>query len=467
MVDNTVGIGLVKPLDLGADILTTSATKFIGGHGTTIGGVIVDGGKFNWGNGKFPEFTEPDPSYHGLKFWEVFGNFPGLGNVAFIIKLRVQLLRDLGPALSPFNAFQFLLGLETLHLRMERHSTNTLAVGKFLEKHPNVSWVNYPGLPSHPSHALAKRYHHRGLYGAILGFGIKGGKEAERKVGFVGKSGYEEMIKIAEGKCVFLKTNNFKINSQDLEKAITPKTKMLILNSPSNPTGVVYDEKELKQIASICLKHNIYILSDEIYEKIIYGKKHVSIASVNEKIKKLVIVVNGVSKSYAMTGWRIGYAAAEEEIITWDQYYELRELALNPVNVWSDDFSLLAAVPGLTGEQLAWLEAELANNLSEHLFVIMHKPVFDPSEIYKDHIMSGRAIIEKLMKLFEKFGVDYVFTGHIHGYAKSERNGVTYIVTGGAGAPLYLPPEFGGFYHYVKVTVDDGKIKDEIRMLYE
>lgn len=126
---------------------------------------------------------------------------------------------------------------------------------------------------------------------------------------------YEEMIKVAEGKCVFLKTNNFKINLQDFEKAITPKTKMLILNSPSNPTGVVYDEKELKQIASTCLKHNIYILSDEIYEKIIYGKKHISIASVNEKIKKLIIIVNGVSKSYAMTGWRIGYAAAEEEII--------------------------------------------------------------------------------------------------------------------------------------------------------
>ncbi len=126
---------------------------------------------------------------------------------------------------------------------------------------------------------------------------------------------YEEMVKIADGKCIFLKTNNFKINPQDLEKAITPKTKMLIFNSPSNPTGVVYDEKELKQIAAICLKHNIYILSDEIYEKLIYGKKHVSIASVNEKIKKLTIVVNGVSKSYAMTGWRIGYAAAEEEIV--------------------------------------------------------------------------------------------------------------------------------------------------------
>jgi aspartate aminotransferase len=126
---------------------------------------------------------------------------------------------------------------------------------------------------------------------------------------------YEEIVKIADGKCVFLKTNNFKINPQDLEKAITPKTKMLIFNSPSNPTGVVYDEKELKQIASICLKHNIYILCDEIYEKLIYGKKHISIASVNEKIKKLSIVINGVSKSYAMTGWRIGYAAAEEEIV--------------------------------------------------------------------------------------------------------------------------------------------------------
>lgn len=126
---------------------------------------------------------------------------------------------------------------------------------------------------------------------------------------------YDEMVKIAGGQCVFLKTNNFKINPQDLEEVITPKTRMLILNSPGNPSGIVYEEKELRQIASICLKHNIYILSDEIYEKIVYGKKHVSIASVNEKIKKLAIVVNGVSKSYAMTGWRIGYAAAEEEII--------------------------------------------------------------------------------------------------------------------------------------------------------
>jgi O-acetylhomoserine (thiol)-lyase len=182
VVDNTMPTPfLLRPFDHGADVVIHSATKFIGGHGTSIGGIVVDSGKFDWGNGNFPNFTEPDPSYHGLKFWEVFGNFPGLGNVAFIIKLRVQLLRDLGPALSPFNSFLFLQGLETLHLRMERHSANGLAVAQFLEKHPNVSWVSYPGLPSHPAHALAKKYHHRGLYGAILGFGIKGGMEAGKK----------------------------------------------------------------------------------------------------------------------------------------------------------------------------------------------------------------------------------------------------------------------------------------------
>ena len=182
VVDNTMPTPfLMRPFDHGADVIIHSATKFIGGHGTSIGGVVVDSGKFDWGNGNFPDYTEPDPSYHGLKFWEVFGNFPGLGNVAFIIKLRVQLLRDLGPAMSPFNAFQFLQGLETLHLRMERHSTNTLAVAQFLTKHPNVSWVNYPGLTTHPSYDLAKKYHHRGLYGAILGFGIKGGMEAGKK----------------------------------------------------------------------------------------------------------------------------------------------------------------------------------------------------------------------------------------------------------------------------------------------
>ncbi len=180
VVDNTVGVGLIRPIDFGADILTLSATKYVGGHGTSIGGVIVDSGKFNWGNGKFPEFTVPDPSYHGLKFWDVFGNFPGLGNVAFIIKVRVQLQRDLGSALSPFNAFLFLQGLETLPLRVRKHSENALKVAEFLRKHPKVAWVNYPGLPEHPSHGIAKKYLTRG-FGPILGFGIKGGLEAGRK----------------------------------------------------------------------------------------------------------------------------------------------------------------------------------------------------------------------------------------------------------------------------------------------
>jgi len=180
VVDNTVGVGLVRPIDYGADILADSATKFIGGHGTSIGGVIVDSGKFNWSNGKFPEFTEPDPSYHGLKYWDVFGDFPGLGNVAFIIKVRVQLLRDLGPALSPFNAFLFLQGLETLPLRVKKHSENALKVAEFLKEHPSVNWVNYPGLLEHPSHKLAKKYLN-GSYGAIVGFGIKGGLESAKK----------------------------------------------------------------------------------------------------------------------------------------------------------------------------------------------------------------------------------------------------------------------------------------------
>jgi O-acetylhomoserine (thiol)-lyase len=180
VVDNTVGIGLVRPIDHGADILTLSATKYIGGHGTSIGGVIVDSGKFDWSNGKFPEFTEPDPSYHGLVFWDSFGNHPELGNVAFVFKTRVQWQRDLGAALSPFNSFLFLQGLETLPLRMRKHSENALALARFLDENPLVSWVNYPGLPEHPSHEVADRYL-KGGFGALLGFGIKGGLEAGKR----------------------------------------------------------------------------------------------------------------------------------------------------------------------------------------------------------------------------------------------------------------------------------------------
>ena len=174
ILDNTVTPYLLKPIEHGVDIVVYSATKFIGGHGTSLGGLIVDSGRFNWETGKFPLITEADASYHGLEFVKAFGK------LAYIIKARVSLLRDLGPALSPFNSFLFIQGLETLHLRMERHSQNALKVAQFLEKHPKVSWVNYPGLSSSPEKKLADKYLKKGA-GAIIGFGIKGGLEAGKK----------------------------------------------------------------------------------------------------------------------------------------------------------------------------------------------------------------------------------------------------------------------------------------------
>jgi O-acetylhomoserine (thiol)-lyase len=174
VLDNTVSPYLLRPFDHGVDIAVYSATKFIGGHGTSIGGVIVDSGRFDWKGGRFPLITEPDPSYHGLNF------FDALGPMAYIAKARVILLRDMGPALSPFNAFLFLQGLETLHLRMPRHSENALAVAEFLEKHPQVAWVNYPGLKTSPEYERSRKYLKKGA-GAIIGFGIKGGSEAGKR----------------------------------------------------------------------------------------------------------------------------------------------------------------------------------------------------------------------------------------------------------------------------------------------
>lgn len=181
IVDNTFGAGgyLFRPLDHGANIVVESATKWIGGHGTSIGGVIVDGGNYNWGNGKFPQFTEPSEGYHGLKFWEVFGegNPLGLPNIAFIIRARVEGLRDFGPALSPFNSFLLLQGLETLSLRVQRTVDNALQIAQWLEKLPQVEYVNYPGLASSPYNRLAKKYLRNG-FGGVLSFKVKGGKEA-------------------------------------------------------------------------------------------------------------------------------------------------------------------------------------------------------------------------------------------------------------------------------------------------
>ncbi|MFA5039606.1 MAG: O-acetylhomoserine aminocarboxypropyltransferase/cysteine synthase [Candidatus Omnitrophota bacterium] len=177
VLDNTASPYLLRPFDYGVDIIVYSATKFIGGHGTSLGGLIIDSGKFDWTGGKFPLISGPDPSYHGLDFVEAL---KPMGNIAYIIKARVTLLRDLGPAISPFNSFLHLQGLETLPLRMIRHSENALAAAKFLERHPRVAWVNYPGLDSSPEKARAEKYLGKGA-GAIIGFGIKGGIEAGRK----------------------------------------------------------------------------------------------------------------------------------------------------------------------------------------------------------------------------------------------------------------------------------------------
>lgn len=183
IVDNTFGAGgfLFRPLEHGANIVVESATKWIGGHGTSIGGVIVDGGNFNWGNGKFPQFTEPSEGYHGLKFWDVFGTGGPFGNIAFIIRARVEGLRDYGSSLSPFNAFLFLQGLETLSLRVQRHVDNALEIAQWLTKHPRVVSVDYPGLPSSPYHTLAKKYLKNG-FGGVLAFTVQGGKEAADKL---------------------------------------------------------------------------------------------------------------------------------------------------------------------------------------------------------------------------------------------------------------------------------------------
>jgi O-acetylhomoserine (thiol)-lyase len=178
IVDNTFAGGgyLCRPIEHGANIVVESATKWIGGHGTSMGGVIVDGGNYNWGNGKFPQFSEPSEGYHGLVFWNEFGANSPFGNIAFIVRARVEGLRDFGPAISPFNSFQLLQGLETLSLRMDRHTRNALALAQWLESHPRVERVNYPGLVSSPFHSLARKYLRNG-FGGVLSFTIKGAKD--------------------------------------------------------------------------------------------------------------------------------------------------------------------------------------------------------------------------------------------------------------------------------------------------
>ncbi|WP_426453133.1 homocysteine synthase [Paenibacillus sp. S-38] len=220
IVDNTFPSPyLLRPIEHGADIVVHSATKFIGGHGTSIGGVIVDSGKFDWAaSGKFPGLTEPDPSYHGVVYTEA------VGPIAYIIKARVQLLRDLGASLSPFNSFLLLQGLETLHLRLERHSSNALEVARFLEAHEAVEWVSYPGLESHASHALAQKYLPKGQ-GAILSFGIKGGVEAGKRLIHAVKL-FSHLANVGDSKSLIIhpaSTTHQQLNEQEqLSAGVTP-----------------------------------------------------------------------------------------------------------------------------------------------------------------------------------------------------------------------------------------------------
>ncbi|MDG1300541.1 MAG: PLP-dependent transferase [Opitutae bacterium] len=184
IIDNTVASPMIcRPLEHGANIVIHSLTKYIGGHGTSIGGIVVDGGNFDWGSGRFTEFTEPDPSYHGLVHWDVFKAFEPAGgaNIAYIMKMRLQWLRDTGNCTSPFNSFLHLQGLETLHLRMQCHCSNALKVAQFLESHEAVSWVNYPGLSGSVHHAAAEKYFDKNSFGGLVGFGLKGGLEAGRQ----------------------------------------------------------------------------------------------------------------------------------------------------------------------------------------------------------------------------------------------------------------------------------------------
>lgn len=227
VVDNTFGCGgyICRPIEHGADIVLHSATKWIGGHGTSLGGVIVDSGKFNWGNGNFPIFTEPSPGYHGLKFWEIFGSGGSFGNIAFIIRARVEQLRDLGPALSPFNAFLLLQGLETLSLRVERHCSNALTFARWLKKNPQIDWVLYPGLDDHPSHRTAKKYFRPDHFGGIVVFGVKGGLEGGRQL-ISGLKLASHLANVGDAKTLVIhpaSTTHQQLSEKDqLEAGVTP-----------------------------------------------------------------------------------------------------------------------------------------------------------------------------------------------------------------------------------------------------
>jgi O-acetylhomoserine (thiol)-lyase len=252
VVDNTFGACgyLCRPIDFGANIITESATKWIGGHGTSIGGVIIDGGNFNWNNGRFPVFTEPSEGYHGIVFGDIFSQSSPAGNIAFIVKARVEGLRDIGPAISPFNSFLLLQGLETLSLRMERHVGNTLALAKWLETHPGVEKVNYPGLPGNPYYELAGKYLPKGA-GGVLSFILKAEKDkASRLVEYLELASH--LANVGDAKTLIIQpatTTHSQLSSEELKKAGIDPGLFRVSVGIEHIDDIIYDfEKAFKQI---------------------------------------------------------------------------------------------------------------------------------------------------------------------------------------------------------------------------
>ncbi|MBP2076291.1 PLP-dependent aspartate aminotransferase family protein [Oceanobacillus polygoni] len=355
IIDNTFAPYIAKPLTWGADIVIHSATKWIGGHGTTIGGVVVDGGRFNWDNGRFPGFTEPDETYHGLKFKD-------LGPTAFITKLRVQLLRDIGACLSPQSAFLFLQGLETLHLRIERHLQNAEKVASYLQEHDAVEWVNFPGLKEHPSHALAKKYFKKG-YGSIITFGIQGGRDAGRKL-IDNVKLWSHVANVGDAKSLIIhpaSTTHQQLNTEDLKKSgVTEELVRLSVGLEAVEDVLADLEQAISQATGV---NQVAKQSDDAAIKGLLSSPF----DRKEGVRKKVIASIGIEPSKAKSLEKIGFEIVP---VGTGPYNELSEVP-SPIDaLWVNNEELPSAViEQLVNKEIKFIFAEgtaSANQTVQH-----------------------------------------------------------------------------------------------------
>ncbi|RKQ31495.1 PLP-dependent aspartate aminotransferase family protein [Oceanobacillus halophilus] len=390
IIDNTFATPyLTKPLTWGADIVVHSATKWIGGHGTTIGGVVVDGGRFDWGNGKFPGFTEPDESYDGLKYVD-------LGPAAFITKLRVQLLRDIGACLSPQNAFLFLQGLETLHLRIKRHNENTIEVAHYLKNHPAVEWVSYPGLEEHPSHELANKYLKDG-YGSIITFGIKGGRDAGRKL-IDNVTLWSHVANVGDAKSLIIhpaSTTHQQLSAEDLKKSGVSEELVRLSIGLESTKDILADLDQA--IAKATGEAPVIKTTDEDAIKWLLSSPF---NRSEAGIRKKVIASAGSTQASAKKLEALGY-----EIIPFGETEEYKELATIPQDidaVWINGESL----PSTTIEQfinkqgkILWVEnAAQSDETVDHakaagITVITNKSPFEEAKRLRANKESVAALV--------------------------------------------------------------------------